>query len=569
MIFYRILKSLFLAVFCYIKAYFYRLSSRFSDVYYMFFIFVTSYLLTYLFNIYLFPDSIPFFVSFSSYLASGLLLSVLFFISLKSSVVGYILLPITLLVALFVYYVRSVFGIFISFEVIASVLETDMQEALSYVNLSLVLLFVGVLLGLIAFFYLGKRYIEKRVQWMDVAVLMVLYGVLSGIAVVGQKLAKTYYKDKEHFELAYAWPLIDIKLNYKRVKEYMKKGGRQYYEIMKLPSMLAHGSQCSLSEDEELTLLVHLGESVRADHLSINGYSRETMPLLRARMSHVVSFPCHQSYGLCTRVSIVGMLTDAEVKDRKPKHKSFVDLLNRWGYATAAVIGKPHTIHDFPLKILLSDCQHFKYLQEEIVGKEYLFSSTVACLEKMDAELNRAKRKFIVLYDHGAHPFFDSLEQNKKFLPDDYDIHDPLADIDRLKNAYDNNLLEIDWELNAIIKKLENRVAIYLYVADHGVALGEQGQFGQSGLSKPVMNPAFFIWMSDRFIEKYPQIAAALRHNAQKPVSHDYLIYTVLSLAQIRSSLHKDELDLTNPQAQPFEPLKNLQILMEGQQNKF
>lgn len=569
MIFYHLLKSLFLFTSGYIKAYFYRLRFRFSDAYYILFVVVISYLLTYLFNVYLFPDSAPFCVSFVSYLASGLLLSTLFLVSLKSSVIGYILLPITLLVTLFVYYVRSVFGIFISFEVVASVLETDMQEASSYVSFSLVWLFVGVLLGLIAFFYLGKRYIQKRVQWMDVAVLIILYGGISGIAVAGQTLAMNYYKDKEHCELAYAWPLIDIKLNYKRVKEYMKKGGRQYYEIMKLPSMLAHGSQCSLSEGEELTLLVHLGESVRADHLSINGYSRETMPLLCKRMPNMVSFPCHQSYGLCTRVSIVGMLTDAEVNDRKPKHKSFVDLLNRWGYATAAVIGKPHTIHDFPLKILLSDCQYFKYLQEEIVGKEYLFSSTVACFEKIDAELDRAKRKFVVIYDHGAHPFFDSLEPNKKFLPDDYDIHHPLADIDRLKNAYDNNLLEIDWELNAIIQKLEDRVAIYLYVADHGVALGEHAQFGQSGLSKPVMNPAFFIWMSDRFIEKYPQIATALRHNAQKPVSHDYLLYTVLSLAQIRSALHKEELDLTNPQAQPFEALKNLQILMEGQQNKF
>lgn len=569
MIYFHRMMSFYLSFFSFLKAYISRLSGRRIDFCFLLIIVVISYILTYLFNIYLFPEGASFFVSLASYIASGLLLGIVFLVSLKSSFIGYILLPMIVLVALFVYYVHSIFGIFISFEVIASVLETDMQEASSYMTFPLVLLFVGMLIGVIAFFYVGKRYIAKRVEWMDIAGLAVVYAGLSGLAVVGHVLSVAYYEDKEHCEFAYAWPLIDIRLNYKRVKEYMKKGGEQYYKIMHLPSMLNHESQCRLSEEDELTLLVHLGESVRADHLSMNGYCRETMPLLRKRMSHIVSFPRHQSYGLCTRVSIVGMLTDAEVKEREPKHKAFVDLLNRWGYATAAVIGKPHTIHDFPLKILLSDCQYFKYLQEELCGKEHLFSSTVDCFEKMDAALCEAKRKFIFVYDQGAHPFFQSLEQNKQFLPDEYDIHQPLADIDRLKNSYDNNLLEIDWEIDAIIKKLEDRVSIYLYVADHGVALGEQGQFGQSGLSEPVMNPALFIWMSHRFMAKYPEIAAALRLNAQKPVSHDYLIYTILSLAQIRSSLHKDKLDLTNPQAEPFAPVENLQILMGGQKNHF
>ena len=50
---------------------------------------------------------------------------------------------------------------------------------------------------------------------------------------------------------------------------------------------LTAGAHC---EEEELTVVVVLGESVRPDHLGLNGYSRNTTPRL-AKEEALVSFP--------------------------------------------------------------------------------------------------------------------------------------------------------------------------------------------------------------------------------------------------------------------------------------
>lgn len=60
-----------------------------------------------------------------------------------------------------------------------------------------------------------------------------------------------------------------------------------------------------------------MGESVRADHLPLNGYHRNTMPRL-SRESNIVSFPHATSFGIVTRISAIGMFTDAELCRRTP-----------------------------------------------------------------------------------------------------------------------------------------------------------------------------------------------------------------------------------------------------------
>ena len=533
------------------------------------FIFLGAVILSLLFNIYIFQREEGLAVSLCGWISSSLLLSLLLMLFIKVKWVGFIFLPLLFLIEFAVYYIYVVFGIYVNFEIVASILETNIQESIAYVSwLNIVLILLGVMMC-IFFIHYAHKYISKSLRWPHFAVCGLLYGVsLLCFLPFSASLLVENGENKVYYAKSVYWPWIDVRSNHKRVKEYIKKGGKQFYEIMSLPSMASAPSSCVLGEEEEITIILHIGESVRADHLPFNGYERNTFPLLMKRRENIISFAEHYSFGLVTRVSLVGMLTDAELLYRQPKHAPFFDLFNKHGYETAVLLPHSTSIHDFALEVLTKSVQHKKYIQASKVPERDKFAESVSSVREMLSSL-KGKKRLIVFYDSGAHVFFGSFPWNKKFLPDSYEQHSPLSDIPSLMNAYDNNLLEIDKEMDSIICSLESQNALFIHVSDHGVALGEEGLFGSGNTSVPVRKPAFFIWMSDVFLNKHAEIVKSLNSYRVKPISHDYLLHTILSLGGIRSILQKKELDLTHPAAQDFVVPASTSIWMSGQKNSF
>lgn len=93
---------------------------------------------------------------------------------------------------------------------------------------------------------------------------------------------------------------------HKLVNEYVANDARQFNMLRELPSCAEPLSHCDAPDN--LVVVFHMGESVRADHLPLNGYHRNTMPLL-SREPNVVSFPHATSFGIVTRISAIGMFT--------------------------------------------------------------------------------------------------------------------------------------------------------------------------------------------------------------------------------------------------------------------
>lgn len=524
--------------------------------------------LSFLFNIYLFrPDESPE-LSWLGWFSSGFLLAWLLLIAFKFKWLGFLFLPVLAFTIWVTCYVFFIFGAYINYEIVASMIEANRQEILPYCSWENILTSACLLVfPLWGVHYVHKR-LASRITWRH----LLIGGILYGFSLLCF-LPVAWRQDQANIHTGYYaksawWPLADIRANYKRVKEYIKKGGRQFYEIMCLPSMAELPSRCVLEPQEEITLILHIGESVRADHLQINGYKRPTNPFLVHRAKNLVSFPDCHSFGLVTRVSLVGMLTDAEVMRRIPRYASFLDLFNKHGYETAAVLSRPSSIHDFPLEILTSSANRQAYISPCSGEGTGMFDSTVRKVREIEASM-KGTRRLILFYDSGAHPFFSSFNGNKQWLPDSYPVNSPLEHLSKAVNAYDNNLLEIDLEIEHILKLVEHKNAVFIHVSDHGVALGEGGRFGQGNLALPVRKPAFFIWMSDQFIQRHQEKFRNLRANTVKPVSHDYLLHTLLSLAGIESSLGKKELDLTGESAVPFiAPIKE-EILMGEQKNSW
>lgn len=300
-----------------------------------------------------------------------------------------------------------------------------------------------------------------------------------------------------------------------------------------------------------------MGESVRGDHLPLNGYHRNTMPRL-SREPNVVSFPHATSFGIVTRISAIGMFTDAELCRRTPGHSSFIDLFNKHGFRTVRIMDlSGDSIHDYSLGILTRNCRERRQtpLQHQTPGMMQERTSLV--MEESLKNFGR-NRQLYIIYNNGSHMAFSYPAQAERFTPASCNMDNPKARLEETVNAYDNSIVDLDASIHRMIALLKNRPAIYFYCSDHGVALGEEGKMFQGHILPPVYRPAMFIWYSDAFASRYPDMVRALKANRLKAVSHDHIFHTLLSLASIRSEIVRNDLNLASPDARetpaPLQP---------------
>jgi lipid A ethanolaminephosphotransferase len=90
-----------------------------------------------------------------------------------------------------------------------------------------------------------------------------------------------------------------------------------------------------------------------------------------------------------------------------------------------------------------------------------------------------------------------------------------------------------------------------VYAADHGDALGDEGNFIRGGSMKsPYLRQVpFVIWVSEAYERTEPEKVSWLRAHTDLKVAHENLFHTVLGLSGIQSALVDARLDLSSPQA--------------------
>lgn len=475
---------------------------------------------------------------------SASLLCGVILLSLKYRLTAYVVLPAVILFNAGLYMMQIRYGLTLNFSVLSSIAETNFREACSFCTPASI---AGTLL-LAGFIYLAiywsRRSLRRKATWNALACIWSLYGIflLLGIPAAScssEPLYLYYTSDK-----AKGWPLVDFVMAYKLTDKYITQDASRFNVLRNLPSCAEPLSWCNAPDD--LTVVFHMGESVRADHLSLNGYHRNTMPLL-SRESNVVSFPHATSFGIVTRISAIGMFTDAELSSRNPGHSSFIDLFNKHGFRTVRIMDLcGDSIHDYSLGILTRNCRERKQTPPLHQTSGMVQERTSLVMEESLKEHGRGKQLYVI-YNNGSHMAFNYPEQAARFTPASCNMDDPKAHLEETVNAYDNSIVDLDASVHRMIAQLKDRPAIYFYCSDHGVALGEEGKMFQGHVLPPVYRPAMFVWYSDAFASRYPDMVRALKANRLKAVSHDHIFHTLLSLASIRSEIVRDGLNLASP----------------------
>lgn len=301
-------------------------------------------------------------------------------------------------------------------------------------------------------------------------------------------------------------------------------------------------AQCTYAKanSDSIIVVIVIGEALRPSNLSMNGYYRNTTPLLEKL--NVIPMDSIFSEYAYTNKSVPQLLTRADKKNpnRAYIERSFIDIFKTANFNTITITNqdaeKPYAyfINEADTTIatnISKGVYNFdKWLDEDII-------------EPYKNLVKTNNQQLFLIHTIGSHWWYCSHYSDK------YEIYKPtiisriISECDSIAivNSYDNTVRYTDFVISEIIKPLQESNAIVIFVSDHGEALGENGQWLHAYDSKIMYNTASFVWMSETYKTKHPERYEYLLNNRHKRYSTSHLYHTAIYAGDIES----DALDST------------------------
>ena len=456
-------------------------------------------------------------------------------------------LVIFYLLAAFSAYFADSYGVIIDKDMLINAAETNVTEAIGLLSWR-ALIYFAVLFAVPVFFLykieISQQSAFKRISHHSALAILSLV-TIAVTFFASSAFSTSFFREQKQIRV-YSSPLSALYATYQIANRTFFNGAQLFTKI---------GEDAAIhppSNDRELIILV-VGETARADRFSLNGYSRNTNPLLSKES--IVSFTNVASCGTSTAISVPCMFSmDGKDKFDLSKFKHKENLLD--------VIGKTG------INILWRDNNSSsKGVADRFAYEDFRTSKSnpvcdpecrdIGMLKGLDEHISKQKKGdiVIVLHQMGSHgPSYHERvpEAFQKFKPVCKTNQLDKCTNEEISNAYNNTILYTDYFLSEVIKflkKYDDRFETsMLYVSDHGESLGESGMYlhgmPYSLSPKAVTNVPLILWFGKELIKTQNLDMDLLRRQRNKEISHDEVFHTVLGILEIQTNIYKKEKDL-------------------------
>jgi glucan phosphoethanolaminetransferase (alkaline phosphatase superfamily) len=427
-----------------------------------------------------------------------------YLLSLNKHLFNFIFPPIFIICSLFAYWTYSQ-DITISKSIIQIVIESKIDIAIDLITIPFILYFLATLVAL--YIIIIKHNKLTIVRHKSLLLIIAIFAIIF-FHIIENKRYGTL-KRRLPYTLVFG------------TLEYLDKPSE---ELDNIEQPISH-------TNKDFSIVFILGESVRADHLQINGYQRKTTPLL-TQTNNLISFSKIHTPLTYTAISVPQILTNKSIDSSlKDKHYSIYSVLNKLDITTSW-IGNQTPENSFEefinqnQNINIIDPQHsvlsfHKKLDEELIPK-------------FKESFSNSKQQFTTLHMIGSHWWYENRYSNKfqKFKPVIDSKHIPSLSEDQMINSYDNTILYLDTFLNNIISILKHKESktLLIYLSDHGELLGENGKWMHAQDGEASKNPAMLVWYSDSFKKDYPNLISNLKQHSSKKIPTDFFFHSILDL---------------------------------------
>mgnify|MGYP006089109839 CR=1 FL=1 len=421
----------------------------------------------------------------------------------------YVVFPITFIVSSLVSFWVYAQDLSINYGLIESVLESNVDIAFDFISPSFLFYFIWVVLSTFACLKLFKNLEDSKIK--SPLFFIAIFCVCGFF--IGQDLKRDVFTSKLPYNIISS------------LKKYSEKPTIKYNNI------LNHNIRKAI---DSIDLVFVLGESVRADHLQLNGYKRETTNLLSSQ-KNLISYPNVYTPLTYTAISVPQILTNQSIQDTITKDYTILfTILNKLKINTTWIGNQSleksyETIIKENKNIYLVDALHSvlsfkKHKDEEL-------------LKVFDTVSRNSTLNFTTIHMIGSHWFYDSRYTNKhkKFKPTSKGKFLKSSTKEELINSYDNTIVYLDWFLNTLIEKLKpaKPPTLVIYISDHGEILGENNQWLHAQNHKASTNPAMLLWYSDSFKTKFNLETDAMIENKSNVVNTDLIFDSILHLLKV------------------------------------
>ena len=482
-----------------------------------------------------------------------------FLISLVVGLAAFILLVLTLLsskyttkpvLILFLLtasvtaYFMDNLSVVIDHTMLQNVFQTNLKETADL--LSVKLLWYCALLGVLPSIVVYKIRLEpmpwKRSLLAKIKTAALAVVVVLGLVLLFSKFYASFFR--EHKPLRYYTNPTYVLYS---IGKYINKN---FYTTKDVVRPLGLDAQIPATDkDRELIILV-VGEAVRADRFSLNGYQRETNPLLQKE--DVLSFTQMYSSGTSTAYSVPCMFSnfprDLFDERKGATNENLLDVLQHAGVhvlwrdnnsdSKGVAFRVPY--QDYKQRAINTMCDDVECRDEGmLVGlQDYINThqqgDIVIVLHQMGNHGPAYYKRYPAAFEH----FTPTCQTNQL---------DECTN-EEIGNTYDNAVLYTDYFLQKVINLLKDNTSRFetamVYMSDHGESLGEFGIYlhGLPYAMAPDSQKhiASVLWFGDSFkIDK-----KALRKKVNQPFSHANLFHTMLGLVEIETSVYNKDLDI-------------------------
>lgn len=238
-------------------------------------------------------------------------------------------------------------------------------------------------------------------------------------------------------------------------------------------------------------VIILMADSLRADHMQVYGYARPTTPFLsrlaetgRLRKVAFAASTCSE-----TVCGVLSTLASRECVHLAGYNFKLHDLLRDQGYNIYFLLAGDHTVFHSEYREALGD--NIDMFYDGMVSTRYACSDDRLLLEGLEQLPDYGGTpSFFFFFLMSTHMIGVKDEAFNRFTPSRLGamgiayVYSGGLHCQEMINRYDNSILQVDAFLESIFTRLEQKGyldnALVLILADHGLGLGERGNYSHT-----------------------------------------------------------------------------------------
>ena len=465
--------------------------------------------------------------------------------------------PLVIIVPFILFYIYY-YDSSIDEQVLGIVLETNWQEALGFLGANIhgyIAVFSIWFTAVTAVFWYNHRYplcwTHRSRWWIIISVSILAVSGIIANQVVANQIDANFSDNDANFLIDEKNSLLqDIKQTYPlglviSIADLYQEQRKINAAFAKHEQFKFQATSSRLPPEKQLVVLV-IGETSRRANWQLNGYTRQTNPLL-SKQTNVVNFTDMLSISAATRSSIPMLLT------RKPaekvyqydfSEKSVISAFKEAGFDTYWIsTQQKFGAYDTSTSVYAKEADKIIFLNKTSYNNKGETDEVVVPVFNKILD-SQAQKTLVVIHTLGSHfdyshRYASSFERFKPSLNDieGYSLQDKKYK-QQLINSYDNSILYTDYVINELIDSMQAQTqteSFLLYSSDHGEDLFD-GQCDKSGHGNQTpynFEIASLAWYSPRFAASHADKIQQLQANATKSINHTSIFPTLIDAADI------------------------------------